>query len=305
MQLKRPFVLSYNPIIVQLNSYFIISMSGLSGSLQLPRPLPVVPMTSIPETQRDILELKINKDSEQLMDQYATLRSRTEHHLHHIQCDVQTLLVCVMDVRHVKRLSKTSPLVELQNATTISGVFLKLILLNLMSFLQFSILKRIVRDLCYDSKELQERLNTYEENFNRYLKRRVCETHVYHEGRFEVFTGSGSDKKVKLLIITDENWDDNSEFLRVSDLKKIVADILDIDNFSLELASIEHHCLRLHYLISSLIAQAVFPLTEEEWKKLSQYSIIKMQCLEYFYTTEDKGTHTSFACIKCRYVIKM
>ena len=268
----------------------LIFFSGLSGSLQVRHPLPVVPITSIPETQRDILELKINKDSEELMDQYATLRSRTEHHLHEIHCDVQTLLVCVIDVRHVKRLSKLSPLVELRNATSISGVFLELIMLNLMSFLQFSILKRIVRDLCYNSKELQDRLKTYEENFNRYLKRRVCETHIYQEGRFEVFTGSGSDKKVKLLIITDENWDDNSEFLRVSELKRIVANILNIDNFSLELESIETNCLRLHYSISILIAQAVFPLTDEEWKKLSQHSIVKMQCLEYLYTTEDKGT---------------
>ena len=268
----------------------LIFISGLSGSLQVRHPLPVVPMTSIPETQRDILELKINKDSEELMDQYATLRSRTEHHLHEIHCDVQTLLVCVMDVRHVKRLSKVSPLAELRNATSISGVFLELIMLNLMSFLQFSILKRIVRDLCYDSKELQDRLKTYEENFNRYLKRRVCETHIYQEGKFEVFTGSGSDKKVKLLIITDENWDDNSEFLRVSELKRIVANILNIDNFSLELESIETNCLRLHYSISILIAQAVFPLTDEEWKKLSQHTIIKMQCLEYSYTTEEKGT---------------
>ena len=267
-------------------------MTASLDSSQLSRALPIVTMSSIPETQRDILELKIHKDSQQLMDQYATLRSRTEHHLDHIQCGVKKLLVCVMDVRHVKRLSKLSPLVELRNATSISGVFLELILLNLMSFLQFSILRRIVRDLCYDSIELQDRLKAYEENFNRYLKRRVCETHIYQEGRFEVFTGCGSDKKVELLIITDENWDDNSQFLRVSDIKEIVADILDIDNFSLELLSIETQCLRLHYSISILIAQAVFPLTDEEWKKLSQHSIIKMQCLEYFYTTEDKGTQS-------------
>ena len=267
-------------------------MSGLSGSSQFPRSLPVVPMGSIPETQRDILGLKIRKESKKLMDQYATLRSRTEHHLHQIHCDVQRLLVCVMDVQHVKHLSKSSPLVELRNATSISGVFLELIVLNLMSFLQFSILKRIVRDLCYDSKELQDRLNAYEENFNHYLKRRVCETHIYQKGRFEAFTGSGSDKKVELLIITDENWDSNSQFFRVADIKEIVSDILDIDNLSLQLERIEHNCLRLHYSMSILIAQAVFPLTEEEWKKLSQHSIIKMQCLEYFYTTEDKGTQT-------------
>ena len=275
-------------------------MSGLSGSLQLPRPLPVITMSSIPETQRDILELKILKESKKLMDQYATLRSRTEHHLDLIQCDVKKLLVCVRDVRHVKRLSK-SPLVELESATSISGVFLELIKKNLMSFLQFSILKRIICDICYSSKELQDRLKAYEESFSNYIKRRVCETHIFQEGRFETFVSCDPEKKVELLIITDENWDNNTPFQKVLDIKEIVSDILDIDNFSLQLVSIETNCLRLCYSLSILIAQAVFPLTEEEWKKLSQHSITKMQCLEHFYTTEDKGTQ--IICI--HYAVEM
>ena len=175
-------------------------------------------------------------------------------------------------------------------ATTISGVFLELIKNNLLTFLQFSILRRIIRDLCFESRDLQEKLKVYEEKYNSYIRRRVCETHMYHEGRFEAFTASDTEEKVELLIITDENWNDNTDFLRVVDLDAIVAEILNIDNFSLQPKSIEPHCLRLRYAISILIAQTVFPLTHEEWKKLSGKGIIKMQCLEYFYTTEDKGT---------------
>ena len=264
-------------------------MTASLDSSQLSCPLPIVTMSSIPETQRDILELKIHKDSQQLMDQHSTLRSRTEHHLDHIHCGVKKLLVCVMDVRHVKRLSKSSPLVELESSTSISGVFLELIKKNLLSFLQFSILKRIICDICYSSKELQNRLKVYEESFSNYIKRPVCETQIFQEGRFETFVSSDPEKKVELLIITDQNWDNNTPFQKVLDIKEIVSDILEIDNFSLQLVSIETNCLRLHYSMSILIAQAVFPLTEEEWKKLSQHSIIKMQCLEYSYTTEDKG----------------
>ena len=243
------------------------------------------------EMQKKILQRKINEESELLMDEYASLRSRTEHYLLQINCNVEKLVVCVMDVRHVKRLSKVSPLVKLENATTISGVFLELIKNNLMTFLQFSILRRIIRDLCFESRYLQEKLKVYEEKYNSYIRRRVCETHMYHEGRFEAFTGSDTEEKVELLIITDENWNDNTEFLRVVDLEAIVAKILHIDNFSLQRESIEPHCLRLRYAISILIAQTLFPLTHEEWKKLSGKGIIKMQCLENFYTTEDKGMY--------------
>ena len=207
--------------------------------MQPSHPLPVVTMSSIPETQRDILELKIHKDSQHLMEQYATLQSQTEHYLDQIHCDVKKLVVCVMDVRHVKRLSKLSPLVELRNATTISGVFIELTKKNLISFLQFSILKCIITVLCFGSRELQEKLKVYEGSFNRYIKRRVCETRIYQEGRFEAFTGNDSEKKVELLLITDENWDDSIKFVTVSELEGIVADSLDVNNFSLQIVRID------------------------------------------------------------------
>ena len=254
--------------------------------------LPVVPMSSMSEMRKKNLQRRIKKDSELLMDQYSSLRARTERYLRDTHCDVGTLVVCVMDVRHVKRLSKVSPLVKLENATTISGVFLELIKKNLLTFLQFSILKRIICDLCFESKYLQEKLKDYEERYNEYMSRRVCETHIYHEGRFEAFAGFDVEEKVELLIITDENWDDNTDYLRVVDLEAIVADILHFDNFSLQPVSIEPQCLILRYAISILIAQTVFPLTDEEWEKLSDHGIIKMQCLDYFYTTENKGIYT-------------
>ena len=99
--------------------------------------LPVVPMSSMSEKQKKILQRQIKKDSELLMDQFSSLRARTELYLCDIHCDVRNLVVCVMDVRHVKRLSKVSPLVNLDNATTISGVFLELIKKNLLTFSSF------------------------------------------------------------------------------------------------------------------------------------------------------------------------
>ena len=74
------------------------------------------------------------------------------------------------------------------------------------------------------------------------MSRRVCETHIYHEGRFEAFAGFGMEEKVELLIITDENWDDNTDYLRVVDLEEIVANIFHIHNFGLQPVSIEPSC---------------------------------------------------------------
>ena len=246
-------------------------------------------MSSMPEMEKRILQRKVNKDTNCMIEKYALLRSQTESYLDQIRCDVKKLLVCIMDVQHVKRISKVSPLVELQAESSISGVFLELINKSLISFLQFSILKRVITELCSGSKELQENLKTYESEFNEYIKRRVCETRIYHEGRFEAFSGSKSDNKVELLIVTDDNWDYSIEFVKVLDLEELVAECLNIDHFNLQIVCIEPQCLRIRYAISIDIARTVFPLTNEEWKKLSHLGIIKIHCEEYFYSTHDKG----------------
>ena len=250
-----------------------------------------VSMSSMPEMEKKILQRKVNTDTNNMIEQYALLKLQTLQYLHQIHCDVGELLVCIMDVQHVRRITKKSPLVQLEAQTSISGVFLELVKKSLISFLQFSILKRVITELCRGSQELQKDLKEYESEFNEYIKRRVCETRIYHEGRFEVFTGSKSQKKVELLIITDENWDDSIKFVKVVDLEALVAKCLNIDHFDLQIVSIEPHCLRIRYAVSIHIAETVFPLTSEEWKKLSNHGIIKIHCQKYFYTTDDKGMY--------------
>ena len=246
----------------------------------------------MPEMEKRILQRKVNSATNLMIEQYALLRAQTETHLHEIHCDVKKLLVCIMDVQHVRRIAKVSPLVELGAETSISGVFLELVKKSLVSFLQFSILKRVITELCAGSQELQEKLKAYESEFDEYIRRRVCETSIYQEGRFEVFAGGQSDKKVELIIITDEYWDDSIGFVKVLDLEALVAKCLNIDRFNLHILSIEPNCLRIRYAVSIRIAKAVFPLTNEEWKQLSNHGITKIHCQEYFYTSDDKGTYT-------------
>ncbi|CAI8050458.1 hypothetical protein GBAR_LOCUS27713, partial [Geodia barretti] len=245
-------------------------------------------ISSMPEMEKRILQRKVNTDTNHMIEQYALLRAQTESHLHEIHCDVKKLLICIMDVQHVRHIAKESPLVELVAETSISGVFLELVTKSLISFLQFSILKRVITELCTGSQELQEKLKAYESEFNDYIRRRVCETSIYHEGRFEVFTGGKSDKKVELLIITDKHWDYSIGFVDVLDLEALVAKCLNIDRFNLQMFRIEPNCLRIRYAVSILIAKAVFPLTNEEWKQLCHLGIVNIRCQEYFYTTDDK-----------------
>ena len=240
-----------------------------------------------------ILQRRIHRQSNAIIEEFAALRISAEHYLSETNCDTSKLVTCIMDVRHIKAVSKESPLLDLESATSVSRVFFCLIKRNLISFLQFSIIKRVITTLCSDCARLQEELRTYETHFNQYIKRRVCESSIYHEGRFELFTGTDSEDKVELLIITDENWDDYIPFVKLLDLEDIVAKCLNIDRFVIHLASIEPHCLRIRYTISVHNVNSVFPLTSEEWSELTQHGIVEMKCLMFHYTQEKKCKSTS------------
>ena len=244
----------------------------------------------MPDMDKKILQRKAIKDTNYMIELYGQLRSQTEAYLDEINCNLEKLLVCIMDVQHIKRISKECPLVQLQEQTSISGIFLQLVNKNLISFIQYSILKRIITEICLGCKKLQDQLKSYEKEFNQYIMRRVCETRLYQEGRFKAFSGSSSEEKVELLIITDDNWNHSIEFVKVFELEQLVASCFNIDRFSLKLHNIESNCLRIYYAISLQVAKVVFPLTDEEWKKLSQNHIVKIQCLGYIYSTdEEKG----------------
>ena len=251
------------------------------------------------EMDRRILHRKIRKESNKLIEEFVSLHIDVQTYLMEIDCKIPQLLTCIMDVKHVKQVSKESPLVELRTATSVSGVFLELISKNLISFLQFTVVKRIVEKFCSASQSLQNQLQQYECNFSEYILRRVCDSNIYNEkGRFEVFTSSDSkvcsDSKemVELLIVTDDKWGDYTPLVDVLDLEEIISESLNIDRFNLHLLSIVPHCLRIHYAISVHIARSAFPLTTEEWKKLTSHGIIELKCGKFQYAFEEKGKAT-------------
>ena len=198
-------------------------------------------MVSFSDIEWRILQRQIHRDSKAIIEEYMSLRRSVEHYLDEKNCKIAELLTCIMDVKHVKMVAKDSPLVELERATCVSEVFLGLIKRNLISFLQYSIIKHIITKLCPESKQLWEQLETYEAHFHQYIKRRVCESSIYHEGRFEMFAGTDSKERVELTLIIDDNWDDYTAFVKLIDLEEVVATSLNIDRFVLELKSIEPH----------------------------------------------------------------
>ena len=232
---------------------------------------------------REQLDRMNRKASEELSEEFTALHVQTQIYLRQTNCDVSSLLACVMDVRVVKKAAKVMSMCKLENATAVGGVFVTLIKMNLISYLQFSVVERIVKVLCTGSPDLQEKLQKYKDNFQKYILRRVCDSTVYLGGKFESLTSSDSKEVVELILITDDKWNEFTPFLEVLELKDIVAQYLNINDFNLELVNISPQCLKLHLAISIAIALSIFPLTQEEWNKLYSLGIVELKCLDFTY----------------------
>ena len=241
--------------------------------------------------QRKLLR-KVQEAADAIMEEFRSLRMATQIYLEDSSsCTKKRLVACICDVRNIQLPSPNckSPLDDMEDTEDIADIFIKLVKKRLISFHQYGIIKHIVNNLCSENEALVTKMKRYEESFSEYIQRWVCESSIYHEGKFKRFDKRDLEDEVELVIITDDSWNENTPFFRIRELESILEKAFRCSSIFLRLESIEHHCLKLQYFISAHIAANVFPLTEEEWNCLTEFGVVELECLEYNYTL-NKGT---------------
>ena len=222
---------------------------------------------------------------------FSTLTNKTEGFLIHCNIPVRRLVSCVSPCSDDTYKSVPHIADDLDTAEDVSHVFIILKRKRLISFINYKIMVPIINDLC-KNEELTQELETYEEHFRKYVKRRVCETSVYQSGKFQPGEMARPAEGDCLLIITDHSWNAQRSFKELLDLKVIVATIFNINDFALNLHSVECKCLRLHFYLSKGIGMVVFPLTHEQEDKLSKCGIAEVHYRSYHYVFKKrKLTH--------------
>ena len=244
-------------------------------------------MNILTAIQRRILDRKLYEDSKVLNNHFGLLLAKTQSYLLK-NCACKSLVANVMSTKHVRAAFKDSSLNEIKLATSTDDVICVLVEKDLLSFLHYELIERIVTCCCDQSDEIKDLLKNYKKRFDEYVKRRVCETSLYYDGKFKVFTGSDSKETVELVIITDENWDDYTPFLRVKEFESIIADAFRCDKIFMILQSIEPQCLKLRYALIPSLVDHIFPLTLEEWNKLRSHGVAEIHCRDYHYMVDGK-----------------
>ena len=188
-----------------------------------------------------MLRCQLYGDSSDIIKHFGNLRVRTEMYLLKKGTSVQQLVTCVIDLDPITHPGQPSPLNELRAAVSISDVFQFLVEMKMISFLQYNIVEHIIVGLCTESDELNEALQKYKDHFSRYIKVRVFETHPFQRGEVKVFDETNpSCSPPHLVIVTDKTWNKYIPFLNIFNLKKHVVQIFGIQEFYLDLESIDH-----------------------------------------------------------------
>ena len=237
--------------------------------------------------QQRILQRKLHEESKALNKHFCLLLGETQKYLIN-NCTCKFLVARVMSMKHVRAAFKDPPLNELKTAASIDDVICVLVEKYLLSFLHYELIEIIVTSCCNQSEEIKDLLKNYKKEFDEYIKRRVCETSLYSDGKFKVFTGSDSKETVQLVIITDANWNDYTPFLEVLDFESIIAKAFRCNKIVLALQSIKPQCLKLCYALIPSLVDNIFPLTLEEWNKLRSLGIAEIHCRDYHYMVDGK-----------------
>ena len=199
------------------------------------------------------------------------------------------LVTCIMDVRHIKSVSKESPLRDVVSATCVSDVFSGLIAGKFLTFWHYSILKWMICTLCGDCQELQMKLKVYEEVFSEYTKLRIVQSTMYQDKKFQVSSVTPSKDRIELSLITDDRFNECTPIGNILNLEEAVTTTLHCNQFDLHLVSFEPWELRLQFAISFHIAKSAFPLTYEEWNNLTEHGVVQMKCMYFHYTKQEEG----------------
>ena len=186
----------------------------------------------------DSVKSQIYEDSVKMVTKFSTLRIQTELYLDRIAVNVTTLVTFIMDLESITYPDQKTILTELRALNDVRDVFAFLVDRKLVSFLQYNIIEHIIVSFCSENEELTKMLKDYKFDFNKYVKRRICESSLFEERKLIQFDGSSATTPM-LVMVTDHTWDKFIPLRTAMNFRKYVVEIFGIKEFHLGLKSID------------------------------------------------------------------
>ena len=171
----------------------------------------------------DSVRSQIFEDSVKIVKKFSFLTTQTELYLDSKPVKVITLVTCIVGLESITYPDQKMVLTELRALNDVSDVFAFLVDKKLVSFLQYSIIEHVIVTFCSENKALTKMLTDYKFDFNKYVKRRICESSLFEEKKLIQFDGK-SDSEPMLVMITDHSWDKFKPLMTAMNFRKYVVE---------------------------------------------------------------------------------
>ena len=160
---------------------------------------------------------------------------------------------------------------EISQAGSMEQVFH--ILSDYWSWYNYYLLEKIINE--YGDEKDRQRLDSFKKDFSIFAQNRIVEF-----AQYPMTFGTAADDgktRVPLLFKVDRSWD-SVHINQLTEIHRNLASILGVNPHTLYLASIQKGCILMKFLIPSLVARAVFPLSASQKESLAATNITLVEC---------------------------
>ena len=263
---REPLLFSMGFIIELLTMLFT---GSLLFSTNVDRPFPYLDTRNMTEEEKQELEDRLQEDTKCMLSKYACLVSSTNVSLQKQGVNPKDIAVLLLSLRLFDTYENQQRGLNddgrtIQKASSIPDIFI--VMHHYWSFFNCGPLEDIIK--CSGTPEDKANLQMYLDDRKIFCRRRIFEVppHVY---------GSDSNKGdwVKFTVKLDDKIQKLSE---VEKLQSNISKILGLPY--LYLRHITDGCVEVAFLIPQLVAQKVFPLSDDQQNALSANHVVSSSC---------------------------
>ena len=155
------------------------------------------------------------------------------------------------------------------------------ILRNYCSWFNHSVLDKIIKAFCEDSKRMQRAYQNFRTKLEKYCRNRCkkcpCKNGYGHERKAD---------KARMVVKVDRKW----RYIRLDHVEEILfnlARILGVPRSTLYLYTVDKGCAQLTLLTPSYIPDALFPLTTEQEVSIAKMGVTFLHSENYLFLPPD------------------
>ncbi len=135
------------------------------------------------------------------------------------------------------------------------------------SWVNYGLLEDIIDTFLCENDAIQKKLRKYEDQYKKYCENRVCD--IPRNGFMRL---SKRRKGIEKVFKIDYKWDE-IRMDRIETIRDRINTVLNFNSHTLGLKVLRNGCVEVTFEIPEHVADAVFPLTEDQVQILKQHSI--------------------------------